>query len=296
MKKLFFGIIAFSALSIISACGSSDTIVETKAGNITKDEFYEEMKKYVGDQIIEQLVEKKLLEDKYEVSKEEIEEELEKIKSNFDSDEDFELALTQNGYESVDQFKEDIRFNLLRQKAATDGIKVTDKKLEEYYNENKDKFVEVEARHILVEDEKKAKEVKEKLDNGAKFEDLVKEYSTDTVSAADGGKVGTVTADSQMVREFIEATLKLKEGEISEPVKTSFGYHIILADKRTEKTLKNNRKDIEKRYLQDHAKPYEEVREKLFKEAKIKVKDKQFKDLFKLDDDKDKDKDKKDDK
>lgn len=289
MRKWFFTLVALSALFIISACGSSDTIVETKAGKITKDDLYEEMKKYYGDRVIEQLVEKKLLEDKYKVSKDEIEEELENIKSGFDSEENFELALEQQGYENVDQLKEDIRFYLLRQKAATEGIEVTDKKLEEYYNENKDKFIEVEARHILVEDEKKAKEIKEKLDNGAKFEDLVKEYSTDTATAANGGKVGKVTADSQMVPEFIEATLKLKEGEISEPVKSSYGYHIIKADKRTEKTLKNDRKAIEKRYLQDHAKPYDEVREKLFKEAKIKVKDKQFKDLFKFDDEDKKD-------
>lgn len=292
MKKWFFTLFAFSALFIISACSFSDTVVETKAGNITKDELYEEMKKYYGDRVIEQLVEKKLLEDKYNVSKKEIEEELENIKSGFDSEEEFELALSQYGYKSVDQLKEDIRLNLLRQKAATDGIKVTDKKLEEYYNENKDKFIEVEARHILVKDEKKAKEIKEKLDNGAKFEDLVKEYSTDTATVANGGKVGKVTADSPMHPEFIEATLKLKEGEISEPVKTESGYHIIKADKRTEKTLKKNRKDIEKRYLQDHAKPYDEVRKKLFKNGKIKVKDKQFKDLFKFDDDKDKKDDK----
>jgi len=292
MKKWFFTLVALGALFIISACGSSDTVVETKAGNITKDELYEEMKKYYGDRVIEQLVEKKLLEDKYKVSKEEIEEELENIKSDFDSEEEFELALSQQGYENVDQLKEDIRFYLLRQKAVTDGIKVTDKKLEEYYNENKDKFIEVEARHILVKDEKKAKEIKEKLDNGAKFEDLVKEYSTDTATVANGGKVGKVTADSPMYPEFIEAALKLKEGEISEPVKSESGYHIIKADKRTEKTLKKNRKDIEKRYLQDHAKPYDEVREKLFKEAKIKVKDDQFKDLFKFDDDKDKKDDK----
>ena len=112
MKKWFFTLFAFSALLIISACGNSDTVVETKVGNITKDELYEEMKKYYGDRVIEQLVEKKLLEDKYKVSKKEIEEELEKLKSGFKSDEEFELALTQNGYESVDQLKEDIRFNL----------------------------------------------------------------------------------------------------------------------------------------------------------------------------------------
>ncbi len=293
MKKLFLTIAAAMALFGLAACSGGDAVIETDAGSITKDELYNELKTLYGDQVIQHLVEKKLLENKYKVSDKEIEKELEKIKEPFDSEEAFEMALTQSGFDSVDQLKEEIRLRLLRKKATTDGIEVTEEKLKKFYEENPDMFVEVEARHILVEDEKKAKEVKEKLDNGEDFEELVKEYSTDTASVPEGGKVGTVTADSQFVPEFIEATLKLKEGDISGPVQSSFGYHIIKADKRTELTFEDNREEIEEKYLEEHARPYEEVREELFREANIKVKDKQFEELFKFDEKEDEKKEEK---
>lgn len=289
MKKYVLAIIAIVALFSLAACGNKNTVVETDAGNVTKDELYDAMKSQYGDAMVQQLVEKKLLEKKYDVTDKEVEKELEKIKEPFESDEEFDMALMQSGFESADQLKEEIRMNLLRQKATTDGIEVTDEKLKEFYDENKDMFVEVEARHILVEDEKKAKEVKEKLDNGAKFEELVKEYSTDSGSVPEGGSVGTVKHDSQLVPEFIEAALQLKEGEVSEPVQSSFGYHIIKADKRTDKTFEDSKDDVEEKYLQENARPYEEVRNELLKEANIKVNDKQFKDLFKVEDEEEND-------
>lgn len=283
MKKLFIAIATSVLLFTLAACGGSNkAVVETDAGNVTKEELYDAMKSQYGDATIQQLVEKKLLEKKYKVSKEEVAEEFEKVKEPFESDEQFEMALAQSGFETEEQLKEEIRFNLLRQKAVTDGIEVTDEKLKEFYEENKDLFVEVDARHILVEDEDKAKEIIAKLDKGEKFEELVKEYSIDTASVPEGGSVGPVTPESQLVPEFIEATLKLKEGEVSKPVQSQHGYHIIKADKRTEKTLKDNRDDVEDTYLEQNARPYEEVRNELLKEAKIKVKDKQFKELFEV--------------
>lgn len=284
MKKWFLGIVASVALFSLAACGSGDTVIESDAGDITKDELYEEMKSLYGDTVIQQLVEKKLLENKYDVSNDEIEEEFEKVKEQFGSDEEFEMALMQNGFQSADQLKEEIRFNLLRQKAVTDGIEVTDEKLQEFYDENPDMFVEVEARHILVEDEDKANEVIEKLNNGENFEDLVTEYSTDTGSVAEGGSVGTVTTDSPLVPEFIDAALKLNEGEVSDPVESTYGFHIIKADSRTEMSFDDNRDEIEEKYLQQNARPYEEVREELFREANIKVIDDQFEELFQFDD------------
>ncbi len=283
MKKFFITIATSVLLFTLAACGgSNEAVIETGAGNVTKEELYEAMKSQYGDTTVQQLVEKKLLEKKYKVSDEEVAEELEKVKEPFESDEQFEMALAQSGFETEDQLKDEIRFNLLRQKAVTDGIEVTDEKLKEFYEENKDLFVEVEARHILVEDEDKAKEVIAKLDKGEKFEELVKEYSIDTASVPEGGSVGPVTPESQLVPEFIEATLKLKDGEVSKPVQSQHGYHIIKADKRTEKTLKDNRDDVENIYLEQNARPYEEVRNELLKDAKIKVKDKQFKELFEV--------------
>ena len=77
------------------------------------------------------------------------------------------------------------------------------------------------------------KEIKEKLNNGEDFAALAKEYSTDTANAANGGELGTFSK-GQMVKEFEDSVFALKEGEISDPVKTQFGYHIIKLDDKHE--------------------------------------------------------------
>lgn len=104
---------------------------------------------------------------------------------------------------------------------------------ETYYNENSDQFDvadQVKARHILVDDEDTAKDIIKQLDDGADFAELAKEYSTDTATAQDGGELGYFTAD-QMITEFSDAAFALEPGQYTEePVKTTYGYHIILCE------------------------------------------------------------------
>ncbi len=94
---------------------------------------------------------------------------------------------------------------------------------------------QVHARHILVQTEDEAKEIEAELKKGADFATLAKEKSKDP-GAADGGDLGYFTKD-QMVPEFSEAAFKLDKGQISDPVHTQFGWHIIkVEDKRTKPT------------------------------------------------------------
>jgi peptidyl-prolyl cis-trans isomerase C len=94
---------------------------------------------------------------------------------------------------------------------------------------------EVHARHILVPTEDEAKAIQAQLKKGADFATLAKEKSKDP-GAADGGDLGYFTKD-QMVPEFSEVAFKLDKGQISDPVKTQFGWHIIkVEDKRTKPT------------------------------------------------------------
>jgi peptidyl-prolyl cis-trans isomerase C len=92
---------------------------------------------------------------------------------------------------------------------------------------------EVSARHILVETEEQAKGLKEKLDKGADFAQLAKENSKDPGSKDDGGNLGYF-GHGQMVPQFEDIVFKLKKGEVSDPVKTQFGWHLVkLEDRRT---------------------------------------------------------------
>lgn len=93
---------------------------------------------------------------------------------------------------------------------------------------------EVRARHILVEDETKAKEISKKAKAGEDFSKLAKENSKD--SADDGGDLGYFTKE-QMVPEFAEAAFKMEKGQISDPVKTQFGWHIIKVEDKRQKPV-----------------------------------------------------------
>jgi peptidyl-prolyl cis-trans isomerase C len=93
---------------------------------------------------------------------------------------------------------------------------------------------ELHARHILVADEETAKQVAERAKKGEDFLALSKEFSKDPGSAADGGDLGWFTKD-KMVKEFSDAAFKLEPGQISDPVKSQFGWHIIKVEEKRAK-------------------------------------------------------------
>ena len=86
------------------------------------------------------------------------------------------MVLMQNQIKDENELRESMKFNLLLEKAALSEIKVTDEEVKKYYE---DKQLDIEVRHIIVEDEKTIKEVKAKLDEGEDFAVLAEEYSTD---------------------------------------------------------------------------------------------------------------------
>ena len=113
---------------------------------------------------------------------------------------------------------------------------VTDAELRKVYDEAIGQMKsepEVRARHILVETEDEAKAVVAELKKGADFAELAKAKSKDPGSA-DGGDLGYFTKD-QMVPEFSEVAFKLEKGQLSDPVKSQFGWHIIKVEDKREK-------------------------------------------------------------
>lgn len=237
--------------------------VVAKVGNnsISKDDLYTMMVDQYGEAALDTLIADKIVElesDKKDlkVKDSEIEAELETLKSSYENDEAFNQALTSSGA-SMESVKENIRSYLLTEKLLNDRVTITDDQIKEYFEANKETFAQqeqVQASHILVEDEAAAKEVKKKLDDGGDFAQLAKEYSTDTSNAESGGELGFFSK-GDMVAEFEEKAFSMKTDEISDPVKTEFGYHII---KVTDK------KDAKEAVLEDHQ---EEVKNILFDQA-----------------------------
>ncbi|ALC91951.1 peptidylprolyl isomerase [Bacillus sp. FJAT-18017] len=244
MKKWMLAFALTGGVLTLGACnntdnGSGEVVAESKAGNITKDDLYELMKDKYGSPALQQLVYEKVLSDKYKVTDEEVNKKIEELKA--DLGDQFEMALQQYGYNSEEDLKETFRIGLLQEKAALKDVEATEKEMKEYYENYKP---EIKARHILVKDEAAAKAAKARLDKGEKFEDVAKEVSTDTLSAQQGGDLGWFQPGTgKMVPEFDEAAGKLKKGEISAPVKTEYGYHIIQVTDIKEKQSYDKMKD-----------------------------------------------------
>ena len=93
---------------------------------------------------------------------------------------------------------------------------------------------EIKTRHILVESEDEAKQLREKIAHGANFAQLAKEHSKDPGSKDDGGELGYF-GRGQMVPQFEEAAFKLQKGDLSEPIQTQFGWHLIQLDDRRQR-------------------------------------------------------------
>ncbi len=141
-------------------------------------------------------------------------------------------------------------------KSKLGNIKVTDAEAKAYYNKHKDEFTtpkKVRARHILVKTQKEAEKIYQELKKGADFAQLAKKYSIDKASAQKGGELGFFTK-GDMVKAFSDAAFALKPGEISKPVKTPFGYHIIQVEEvkaPKQKSFSEVKEDIKKQLLKE---------------------------------------------
>jgi foldase protein PrsA len=274
MKKLLLALFLAGGVLALSACnqGGSDTVAKSDAGDITQQELYEAMKDRVGAQALQQLIFEKVLSEKYEVTDKELDAKVAELKEQLGDN--FEMALAQYGYKDEDDFKQTMKLGMLQEKAAKASIKVTDEELEEYFATWKN---QIKARHILVADEATANEVKAKLDAGEKFEDVSNTYSTDEAAKAAGGDLGWFAEDAQMDADFLAAAFALNANEVSAPVKSQFGYHIIeVTETRKDAKLEDNKDELKEELVASKMtnEKINEIMEKELKEAKVKISDK----------------------
>ncbi|MEI4801600.1 peptidylprolyl isomerase PrsA [Bacillus sp. NPDC077411] len=271
MKKAMLAL-AVTSVFTLSACGTSDKVVTSKAGDVTKDEFYNAMKQQGGKNVLRNLVMEKVFIKNYPVKDDAVNKRFDEYKKQYGDQ--FSAALKQSGM-TEKQLKETVRAELSMKEAVKKSI--TDKEIKDNYKP------EIKASHILVKDEATAKKVKDELAQGKSFEELAKQYSEDPGSKEKGGDLGYFTS-GKMVKEFEDAAYKLKKDEVSDPVKSQFGYHIIKVTDIKELKPLDQEKDRIKNELVDKKmqdpKFMNDLVTKEMKKADVKIEDKELKDVF----------------
>ncbi|MCX7921716.1 MAG: peptidylprolyl isomerase [Clostridia bacterium] len=157
----------------------------------------------------------------------------------------FYLDAIENKIDSEEEFKSEfemVKSNFIKQYALNKlmkNIKVDEVDAKAFYHQNTAQFnspESVKASHILVKDESTIEEVLTELNSGKSFEQAAEKYST-CPSKSRGGDLGFFTR-GQMVPEFEDAAFSMQPGEVSSPVKTQFGYHLIkVSDKKAADTI-----------------------------------------------------------
>lgn len=283
MKKWILSVTAAATIVGLAACNGnntkSDVIVETSAGNITQDELYEKLKGQYGEMVLYEMVLTKVLESNYNVTDQDVDAELAKLKDEYGDQ--FEIFLSSTGAKDEDAFKETLRMQIIQDKALAAYIEVSEEEMKKRYDEMKP---EIRASHILIKDEKKAKEILTKVQAGEDFATLAKENSEDPGSAVNGGDLDYF-GPGMMTPPFEEAAYALKVGEVSDLVKSNFGYHIIkLTDRKELAPFEEKKEDIRKEIIQekieeDPTAVQAKIQNEL-KDAKIKVNDSDLKGIF----------------
>ncbi|MDM5282169.1 peptidylprolyl isomerase [Peribacillus frigoritolerans] len=222
------GIMAFAMIS------SMDKAIASIDGEkINEDELYDALVAGYGADTLDLLITNKLVELEAEkagikIKDEEIQKEIDVMVESYGDEKSLKEQLEASG-SSMDALKKDIVVYLQTKKLVEPRITVTDDEISTYFEDNKDTFAQaeqVEASHILVEDEKTAKKVAKELAAGGDFAKLAAEYSTDTETADNGGSLGYF-GKGDMVEEFEDVAFDLDKNKVSDPVKTEYGYHII---------------------------------------------------------------------
>jgi len=213
---------------------------------------------YVKNSVTEQLVNSILLyqhaqEKNVTIPESDINEEIEKIKSSFETESAFNDALKRSNL-TLNQLRDDIKRQLLIGEVIAqenEKVELTEEEISQYYEEHKDYFFEPEKRkirHILVEDKEEAQKILNQIKDGmVDFEKSAREKSICPSSEQDGD-LGYITR-GQMVKEFETVAFSLDSGEISEVVKTEYGYHIIKCEdiqEEYQQTFEEARETIEK--------------------------------------------------
>ncbi len=262
--------------------------VDTKT--LTADQQLAGYKKLLDDLVVDHLVKAKSV--GIEVSDADVDAEIGKIKTQFPTEDAFKEQLKQSG-QTEEKLTGLIKVGLKQRKwmesQLGEGGKVSDEEAKKFYDENTKQFEQpetVRANHILYlvpegatdevlkEKEAAAKKALERAKKGEDFTALAKELSEEPGAKESGGDLNFFTKE-QMVPEFANAAFAMKVGEISEPVKSQFGYHIIkVTDKKPAGTMKFD--EVKPKLVaflenQKQQKAVTELIDKVRKEADIKI-------------------------
>lgn len=225
--------------------GTVQRYYETNYGINFSDESGADLLKNIQEIVLDQLVTEHILmqearKNKIEATKEEVQARIDQDKLAVGGEQAYLEILKNQIKMSEKEYQAEVEKQIIVEKLYQQivaGQTVTDEEIQKYYQENQSQYLvpmQIRARHILVATEEEAKTILNELKAGADFAQLALDKSIDPSAKQNQGDLGFFAEDASFVPEFKDAAFKLKVGEISAPIKTEYGYHIIKVEEQKE--------------------------------------------------------------
>ncbi len=207
-----------------------------------------------------------------EATQEEVDAEMNKVNEYFNSEEklnEFLVSRNMTMEYFINSIKTDLTIVKLQEK-LTENVQVTDEDAAVYYSTHADEFESIKASHILVDSEDEAKNMKQRLAEGRDFAELAKEFSRDTGTKDMGGDLGFFKR-GDMVEVFEKAAFAMQPGQISEPIHSEFGFHIIKLSERKIDKLEEVMESLKNKLLSEKkSTEYNAILDEMRKNSNIK--------------------------
>jgi foldase protein PrsA len=241
-SRVLWGLVpALLGVALLAGCSNGNggaSIASVNGENISKTQLDSKLEDSAASKQVLNTIVQGMLIDQYAkdnnivISQADIDKKEAEIKSKYPAGQFEQILKAQNLTEK--DVQDILRQQLVLEAAVGKNVKITDAQIKDYFDKNHqtlDKPEQVRAKHILVADPKTAAMVEQQLKSGGDFAALAKKYSTDPSTKDKGGELGFFQK-GQMVPAFQAAAFKQPIGVVGPPVKSPFGYHIIVVEER----------------------------------------------------------------
>lgn len=233
---------------------SEEVVATVGKSDITRQQWLNELEARYGKDVLKDMIDQKVIKEmaaKYniKVSEKDVEREYRILQTTYSTP-------SENKKTSEKKWKQHIRISLLQEEILTRDVKVSEKEMKAYFEENKELFTIPDAfhvSHIIVKSSDEAERAIQELEQGSSFSALAMERSIEEFSANEGGDIGyLIEGEERYPSEYLTAVKKLKEGSWSDPIQVEQGFAIVKLEGKI-KGKKYSYKDVKQQIRREIA-------------------------------------------